>query len=103
MNKSMQQLSIFDIPSKLAPPKTKTPQVTEQSLWFKYEIPTVVDTSSSLSMGDRVLILPAKYSQSANCPGLVKGFVSGEVLVRRRDGEGLYLRQELHRLNSTAS
>lgn len=98
----MQQLSIFDIqPEPVAPPlpPQSTPQNPSNPLDFCYEIPDRYDTGSILEVSDRVLITVSKYDIPKHSPGVVKGFVSGRVLVQRKDGEGLYSRHELHRIN----
>ena len=99
----MNQRTIFDITP--APEPEPVSQVVEPELerspWFKYELPVSPDVTSILSVGDRILIIPAKYSQPANCPGIVKGFIGVDVVITRRDGEGLYLRRELHKISET--
>jgi hypothetical protein len=103
----MNQLTIFDItpqPLPETPPKATlaedTTPVTENPLIFPYTIPDSSDITTILGIGDRVLILPAKYDLKPNAPGIVKAFVLGGVVVQRRDGEGLYQRKELHRIPS---
>jgi hypothetical protein len=108
----MNQLTIFDItpqPLPETPPKATVTEdatpvtdnqetATENPLIFPYTIPDSPDITSILGIGDRVLILPAKYDLKPNAPGIVKAFVLGGVVVQRRDGEGLYQRKELHRI-----
>jgi hypothetical protein len=102
----MNQLSIFDLTpnpeleslSIPAPGQPEPEPVPEVSPWFDFTIPDSPDITSILGIGDRVLILPAKYDLKPNVPGIVKAFVLGEVVVQRRDGEGLYQRKELHRV-----
>jgi hypothetical protein len=99
-----EQLTIFDLPLQSLPehepspePTPKITTATENPLIFPYTIPDSPDLTSILDIGDRVLILPAKYDLKPNTPGIVKAFVLGGVVVQRRDGEGLYQRKELHK------
>ena len=105
MTMNIDQLTIFDItpqpePAPLPIPVQSPEPQLDASPWFEYELPTVTDITSLLSVGDRVLILPAKYSSPANTPGVVVTFMDAGIVVRRRDGEGLYLRKELHRIST---
>lgn len=109
------QLSIFDIvpeattkplPMPIAtptPPQQQdlpTPPTTAASFDFPCEVPLHPNCGSVLSIGDRVVILARKYNHGDRVPGIVKGFISGEILIQKKDGEGLYERRELHAVTS---
>lgn len=82
-------------PTPIAPRLPDEP-TTGDSFNFSCDVPLHPDCGSILAKDDRVVILEKKYSHATLVPGIVKGFVSNEILVQRRDGEGLHERKELH-------
>lgn len=105
----MNQLSIFDIaPEPVAEPLPAPKPVpvvspVDPRFDFPCDVPQFPDYGTILKTGDRVIILVRKYSHLAHVPGIVKGFVWDGIVVQRRDGEGLYEREELHLHESTVS
>lgn len=103
----MSELMLFDIP--LEEPKivekkaveVPTPVTSEDEsaneFDFNCTLPQQPDTASILAINDKVVITPAKYGHPDNVPGIVKTFLpaTGEIVVRRKDGEGAYHRYEL--------
>lgn len=109
------QSSIFDIPlppeapvveivEEEEPQNTPAPNVEEPETRFEFDfdctVPETITSMPILQVGDRVVILPAKYGHGQKVPGIVKAFIpSAEgIVVRRKDGEGFYKRYELYRI-----
>lgn len=102
------QFSIFDLPLPPAPEPAKekivaptseiNEPITSKEFDFDCTVPGKPNKSGILGIGDKVVIIPAKYGHISNFPGVVKTFLPTGIVVRRKDGEGLYDRDELHKV-----